>query len=58
MCDNKLRITIDYDLVQQEQTQHINIDWKFIEDNIESEGIYTHYGKSSEERVNIFAKGT
>ena len=42
-CDKKSTINIAHNLVQHDRTKHINIDWHFIKEKVESGLIFTPY---------------
>jgi hypothetical protein len=55
-CDNKFAISIAHNLVQHDQTKHIEIDRHFIEDKLESGLIRTPYVSINDQLADVLTK--
>ena len=56
-CDNKSTISITHNLVQHDQTKHIEIDKHFIIEKLDSGLICTPYVPTRHQLVNVLTKG-
>ena len=56
-CDNKSAISIAHNLVQHDQTKHVEIDRHFIKEKLESESICTPYVPTRHQLADVLNKG-
>jgi hypothetical protein len=55
-CDNKAAIAISHDLIQHDRTKHVEVDRRFIKENLERKIICSPFVKSEDQLVDILTK--
>ena len=56
-CDKKSAISIAHNLVQHDQTKHIEVDRYFIKEKLDSDFICTPYTPSESQLADVLIKG-
>lgn len=56
-CDNKAAISIGHNSIQCDRIKHVEIDWHFIKEKIDSKLTCTPFVSSKLQLDNIFTKG-
>ena len=56
LCDNKAAISISENLVQHDQTKHVEVDRHFIKDTIDAKIVELPYVKSEDQLADILTK--
>jgi len=56
-CHNKSPINIAHNLAQHDHTKHIEVDWNFIKETLDSGLISIPYMPSSNQRADVLTKG-
>ena len=57
-CDNKSAISIAHDPVQHDRTKHIEIDWHFLKEKLESGRFCTRYVPSADQRGHLHQRSS